>query len=699
MPVQGPVNATVLEQMVVNLLGNSAPYEQMLEKAVAITKSHTVSLGNEANKLAAEGQRITEAMRTPFEAYNRQISKLDDLLRSGAISQQTYGRAAQQASDQLGKLTMSAQQSSDALGNVASSLLGSLAPLAAAGFAIQKTRQFLDESFVAYGNFQKANIVLDATLTANNRNVAMASASYAQWADAVQHSTTVGRLQAITLVTQSEQFGLTGDQAKKAAEDAISLGAATGRSADSMIRLTQAMAEGDVTAARMFQRMVPSLRSAKTESEFLARYSQLVAAGQQAMGRETETAAGKAKQASNAWDQLEQNVGKSLGGRVYQESKLGIFEAINSLLEGKLAHGTGPMKGGSDHPRGVAEVELGPTQTALAAAEKLNEELDKQITLLTRGAHAAEMDALAKGRLTEEQLSEIRAKQAQLDLLKAEEEEEKKAAEAYAQSEAKIKHLTEALEEEAATLGLTADQIKMHQLQMEAATQAELDHAEALSREKEEFDANAKLMVRVAALRKEIMTDEEKRDAAVANAADLWKRGVIGIDEYNRAVELANEKLNKHHDVVKRVSDVHRQLHQELVGSAAASTAISDYLLSIGSPDGGKRKKPAPRNELADRFAEIQVGADRQKEFNLDMAAVKLWDATRKGLDFNPIDARINAAANEGKVDPRLLLPGNNGGPGAIELPATNELLKGILEQLQQQQANAIVIEGAGLNA
>lgn len=53
----------------------------------------------------AEARRIFEATRTPFENYATTMERLNQLLKMGAIDQDTYGRASKQALDEMNKAT------------------------------------------------------------------------------------------------------------------------------------------------------------------------------------------------------------------------------------------------------------------------------------------------------------------------------------------------------------------------------------------------------------------------------------------------------------------------------------------------------------------------------------------------------------------------------------------------------------------
>jgi len=79
-------------------------------------------------KVMEEGARVTEANRTAQEKYNDEIERLRELLAEGAISQETYGRAASAAADDLTKanekLNKTGKEVGRVLGNAFSDLGG-----------------------------------------------------------------------------------------------------------------------------------------------------------------------------------------------------------------------------------------------------------------------------------------------------------------------------------------------------------------------------------------------------------------------------------------------------------------------------------------------------------------------------------------------------------------------------------------------
>jgi len=101
-------SATELERLVVRLVGEGSDYEKVINEAVAQTeqaarKITALTQTEMASQNAAmeEAARITEAVATPTERYAAELSDLERLYKSGALSQQSYSRAVKQMTTQL----------------------------------------------------------------------------------------------------------------------------------------------------------------------------------------------------------------------------------------------------------------------------------------------------------------------------------------------------------------------------------------------------------------------------------------------------------------------------------------------------------------------------------------------------------------------------------------------------------------------
>lgn len=85
----GKAGQTASEQFVVNFENSSKSKSKRVKAAI--------------DPMAREAAQIFEATRTPLEQYQAQIARLNELLASGAVNQDTYNRAVIQAQDAFAK--------------------------------------------------------------------------------------------------------------------------------------------------------------------------------------------------------------------------------------------------------------------------------------------------------------------------------------------------------------------------------------------------------------------------------------------------------------------------------------------------------------------------------------------------------------------------------------------------------------------
>lgn len=162
----------------------------------------------------------------------------------------------------------------------------------------------------AWEEQEEADIRLRAALRANGREVDELFDDYAKFAGEMQRTTRLADEQVTALVKQAEAFDLTGDAAKRAVTDAVSLGAAAGVSAEATMRITTAMAKGDVERAMLFSRMIPQLRGVRDEQEYLATYQRLINAGWETEQELVGTLGGRMDQLRSAVSDLQEDYGK-----------------------------------------------------------------------------------------------------------------------------------------------------------------------------------------------------------------------------------------------------------------------------------------------------------------------------------------------------------------------------------------------------
>lgn len=168
------------------------------------------------------------------------------------------------------------------------------------------------EAFEQYEEAEAVGIRLNAVLEVNGRDVEKLKAEYTEYAEQLQETTTLEDDHILKLFQKAEGFRVTGDAAKRAVRDAAGLAAYTGQSEEAMLRLSAAMARGDVKGAMRFARLVPELRGIKNASEFAQQYEKLVQTGMKVSGELAETAGGRIKQLRVAWGNLLEVLGEAV---------------------------------------------------------------------------------------------------------------------------------------------------------------------------------------------------------------------------------------------------------------------------------------------------------------------------------------------------------------------------------------------------
>lgn len=166
------------------------------------------------------------------------------------------------------------------------------------------------EAFSAWSEAESIGIRLNATLEAQGRDVRALTEDYNDFALTMQKTTTAEDDAVLSMLATAEGLQATGDAAKKAVKDALALAAATGASEHAAIRLTAALAKGDVDMAQMYSRAIPGLRGVKDETEFLSRALKLTAAGEKALAAEANTASGAIKMLKNDFGNFQEEIGK-----------------------------------------------------------------------------------------------------------------------------------------------------------------------------------------------------------------------------------------------------------------------------------------------------------------------------------------------------------------------------------------------------
>jgi hypothetical protein len=174
--------------------------------------------------------------------------------------------------------------------------------------------RFLHGAFEAFGKRENTLIDLTAAIRMNGEAVDEVMPKYQRWADQIAASTTIGRNQALNLISMASAYGLTGDAAQRAAQNALAFSAAPGARGgpETLLRMSAALEQGNVKMAMHMGRLIPALRGVKDEAEFLAKAQKILKEGTEIMNEKANTAEGVITRLGNAWTEFKADLGETV---------------------------------------------------------------------------------------------------------------------------------------------------------------------------------------------------------------------------------------------------------------------------------------------------------------------------------------------------------------------------------------------------
>ena len=161
-------------------------------------------------------------------------------------------------------------------------------------------------SVKAFAEQEKAELKLRAALEANGREVDKLFNEYKDFASELQSVTIVGDEATLAMLQMAENMGLTGENAKRAAQNAIGLSSAFGISAQSAMRYTAMLEQGDTT---MLNRYIPTLRAVEDETERVALAQDILSKAFETSRAEARTLSGQIQQIRNNFGDFQEVVG------------------------------------------------------------------------------------------------------------------------------------------------------------------------------------------------------------------------------------------------------------------------------------------------------------------------------------------------------------------------------------------------------
>ena len=161
-------------------------------------------------------------------------------------------------------------------------------------------------SVKAFAEQEKAELKLRAALEANGREVDKLFQEYKDFASQLQSVTIVGDEATLAMLQMAENMGLTGENAKRAAQNAIGLSSAFGISAQSAMRYTAMLEQGDTT---MLNRYIPTLRAVEDETERVTLAQDILSKAFETSRAEARTLSGQIQQIRNNFGDFQEVVG------------------------------------------------------------------------------------------------------------------------------------------------------------------------------------------------------------------------------------------------------------------------------------------------------------------------------------------------------------------------------------------------------
>jgi hypothetical protein len=216
------------------------------------------------------------------------------------------GRAYQQMLGDAQRQTQQAAQQVEAAGARMSAGFGLNLRTIAQGLAALGLGTLGQQAFSGFAAAEAASLKLNAALQANGRDVQRVRADYDQFAAAIQKVTTTDDDAVIGMLQVAESLGLTDNAAKRAVKNAVALAAAKGGEAESYLRVTTALEQGNT---EMLGRFLPTLKGIEDETQKAAAAQEMLARMFGVAEAEAQSAGGQIRQLGNEFGNLMEEAG------------------------------------------------------------------------------------------------------------------------------------------------------------------------------------------------------------------------------------------------------------------------------------------------------------------------------------------------------------------------------------------------------
>ena len=194
---------------------------------------------------------------------------------------------------------------------------------------------FAGVSVRAFAKQEDAERKLASAIRATGGQVDANMARFTAFATEMQRLTVVGDETTLGLLQLATAQGLSADASERAVRNAIAMQSAFNVNADSAIRMTAALEQGDAT---MLRRYIPALRGVTNQAEAVAKAHEILSGAFQIAQDEALTFGGQVSQLRNAFGDFQEQVGavvaKGLGPFVRRAQLM--VEQLQSMDEATL---------------------------------------------------------------------------------------------------------------------------------------------------------------------------------------------------------------------------------------------------------------------------------------------------------------------------------------------------------------------------
>lgn len=217
----------------------------------------------------------------------------------------------------------------------------------------------------------------------------------------------------------------------------------------------------------------------------------------------------------------------------------------------------------------------------------------------------------------------------------------------------KMRNLVASLQEQAATMGMSAEQVELYRLQVAGASAAQLRFAAGVLEGKRAYEEQQAALAEGKGLTEQLRTPTEALGAEYARLDDLLKRNAIDQETFNRAVAAAQNAFIAANPEMQEAIEKHRELNALLASTPTGKLEKQRGLMldlagayergelgAVGSAEAMARYSEAAQTALGTLPAAAEQSTDLMQELTAEAArnmqgalADFLFDPAKDGFE------------------------------------------------------------------